>query len=329
MLDAMMSAGLGDDVYAEDPTINRLQEHAAALLGKEAAIFVPTGVMSNQLCLKVLTQPGDEVIVGRDSHIFNYETGAPALLSGVQLHTIADTAGVMPLEDIVEAIREDAYYLPRTAVIALEQTHNRQGGAVIPLEHIAAIAETARRHGVAMHLDGARLWNACVASGIAPREYAAPFDTISVCLSKGLGAPVGSVMVGSRRHIEVARHFRKIWGGGWRQAGILAAAGLHALEHHIDRLAEDHANAAAFAARLAASPGVQVLNTPATNIVLFALDGIPADEVERVAAERGLCVSAAFKGKLRAVFHLNVDRDDAIAAAEVLGAIAADAAARQ
>jgi threonine aldolase len=318
MIEAMASAEVGDDVYGEDATVNILEEKVAGLLGKERALFVPTGVMSNQLCLKVLTSPGDEVIVGESSHIFNYETGAPALLSGVQLHTIPDRGGMMDLDDIDEAVREEAYYLPRTSVIALEQTHNREGGSIIPMDRIEAIAATARSKGLNLHLDGARIWNASAASGIAPGEYAAHFDTVSVCLSKGLGAPVGSVMAGSARHVEMARKFRKIWGGGWRQAGILAAGGLYALRHNVERLADDHRNAARFAELLRDAPNVKVINTPRTNIVLFSIDGIATGEfVERLRA-RGVLVSAAFKGKLRAVFHKDVSAEQTEAAAVAL-----------
>ncbi len=326
MIQAMAGAPVGDDVYGEDPMVNLLQEKVAGMLGKEAGLFVPTGVMSNQLCLKVLTVPGDEVILGSSSHIFNYETGAAALLSGVQLHTVADDGGSMLLEDIDAAVREEAYYLPRTAVIAIEQTHNREGGTVAPLEHIEAIGAFARERGVAFHLDGARLWNASVASGISLESYAAPFDTVSVCLSKGLGAPIGSVMAGARNHIELARKFRKIWGGGWRQAGILAAAGLYALQHNIDRLAEDHAKAAEFARILEESPDVRLLRAPQTNIVLFAVEGVPADRFAASLAEQGVLVSAAFKGKLRAVFHLDVSMEESRRAATTIAAAASAAA---
>jgi threonine aldolase len=318
MKEAMVSTSLGDDVYGEDPTVNQLQEYVAGLLGKEQALFVPTGVMSNQLCLKALTQPGNEAIVGESSHIFNYETGAPALLSGIQLHTIPDPRGRMSLEDVDQAIREDAYYLPRTSVIAQEQTHNREGGAVIPLDVLQGVAGFAHERGIAAHLDGARLWNACVATGISPREYAAPFDTVSVCLSKGLGAPVGSVMVGSSRHIEIAHKFRKIWGGGWRQAGILAAAGLYALHNNVDRLAEDHRKAVAFVERLQSTEGVKVFGKPETNIVLFSVPGFDTHEFSSTLASRGVLISAAFKGKLRAVFHLDVSFEQSIEAADLI-----------
>ncbi len=322
MLEAMVTARVGDDVYGEDPTVNELQEYVAELLGKEAALFVPTGVMSNQLCLKVLTNPGDEVICGQACHIFNYETGAPALLSGVQLHTIPDPAGCLALEDVEEAIREDAYYLPRTSVIAMEQTHNRQGGAVIPFEHLTNVARLGQSRGIALHLDGARLWNASVATGIPPREYAAAFDTVSVCLSKGLGAPAGSVMAGNRELVTRAHKFRKIWGGGMRQAGILAAAGLYALRNNIPRLADDHANARAFAGALHGTPGLTVLHQPDTNIVLLGVAGVSAPAFEQAVAAHGVLVSAAFKGKLRAVFHMNVTASEALQAADAVRAAA-------
>jgi threonine aldolase len=317
---AMLEAPVGDDVYGEDPTVNALEERVAEMLGTERALFVPTGVMSNQLCLKALTRPGDEVIVGTNSHIFNYETGAPALLSGIQLHTIPDDAGWFGLDDVDGAIREAAYYLPRTSAIALEQTHNRAGGTVIPFDALRAIAAFGRERGIGMHLDGARLFNACVATGIAPRQYAEHFDTVSICLSKGLGAPIGSVLAGSREVVDIAYKFRKVWGGGWRQAGILASAGLHALDHHIDRLAEDHEKAALFARALDGHPQLSLPVAPQTNIVLLTVGGVDTTEFASRLAERGLLISAAFKGKLRAVFHMDVSADEATAAAELIRA---------
>ncbi|MEP7218724.1 MAG: GntG family PLP-dependent aldolase [Bacteroidota bacterium] len=322
MIAAMANAEVGDDVYGEDPTVNRLEERVAEMLGKEKALFVPTGVMSNQLCLKVLTSPGDEVILGESSHIFNYETGAPALLSGIQLHTVRNADGSMRLPDIESAVRENVYYMPKTSVIALEQTHNREGGTIVPIEDINAISRFGRTRGIALHLDGARIWNASVASGISPKDYASRFDTVSVCLSKGLGAPVGSLMAGSAQQIEMARHFRKIWGGGWRQAGILAAAGLYALDNNINRLAEDHKKAEEFAHHLEAAPKVHLLRHPQTNIVIFSAIGIAAEALTAAAEKRGLLISSAFKGKIRAVFHKDVSMDDAIIAAETIVKIA-------
>lgn len=317
---AMFDAEVGDDVYGEDVTVNRLEQRVARLLGKEAALFVPTGVMSNQLGLKSLTRPGDEVIVGSNSHIFNYETGAPALLSGVQLHTVCDDDGWMKDDDVDDAIREDAYYLPRTSVVALEQTHNRAGGTIIPFDVMTSLARFARGRGIATHLDGARLFNACVETGIAPDTYAKEFDTVSICLSKGLGAPVGSLLASTKERIEIAHRFRKVWGGGWRQAGILAAAGLYALDNNVDRLRDDHAKARAFAQAVAPHPRLQIPVVPTTNIVLLLVDGIDTSSFAERLAERGLLISAAFKGKLRAVFHMDVSIDDALMSAEILRA---------
>jgi len=315
---AMAEAAVGDDVYSEDPTIERLERTVAELLGKEAALFVPTGVMSNQLCLKVLTRPGDEVLLGSFSHIFNYETAAPAVLSGVQLHTLDDADGAPDPDDVAAAVREAVYYMPRTAVLALEQTHNRTGGRVIPLERIERFGEVAREHGLAFHLDGARLWNACEATGVEPARYASFFDTVSVCLSKGLGAPVGSVMAASRERVEMARHYRKMWGGGWRQAGILAAAGLHALEHHRAGLVQDHRNARTFYDALQSCSAILLDAPPETNIVVFGVQGGGVEELAQQLARRGVLISAAFKGRLRAVFHRDATGQDALAAAEAI-----------
>jgi threonine aldolase len=224
----------------------------------------------------------------------------------------------MSIDSIMQAIREDAYYLPKTSVIALEQTHNREGGAIIPMEQIEAVSRLGREQGIALHLDGARLWNACVASGTSALDYARHFDTVSVCLSKGLGAPVGSVMAGSAGHVEMAHRFRKIWGGGWRQAGLLAAAGLYALDNNIERLGEDHLKASAFADRLADAEGVEVIGSPETNIVLFSIPSHDTHVFSRLLAQQGVLVSAAFKGKLRAVFHLDVTLEESIAAADAI-----------
>ncbi|MCE7933400.1 MAG: aminotransferase class I/II-fold pyridoxal phosphate-dependent enzyme [Chlorobi bacterium CHB2] len=318
MIEAMLLAQLGDDVYSEDPTVNQLEEYVADLLGHEAALFVPTGVMGNQLCLKVLTNPGNEVLLGERSHIFNYETGAPALLSGVQVHTLPDDDGWMELPAIEAAIREDAYYLPQTTVIAVEQTHNRAGGSVIPMEHLRQIVELGRGKGIGLHLDGARLWNACVATGISPRQYASQFDTVSVCLSKGLGAPIGSVMASTAERVTLARKFRKVWGGGWRQAGILAACGLFGLRHQMDRLREDHQKAACFAEILSHSPMIEIPRSPETNIVVFKTVGFDLLRLADVMKGEGVWLSTAFKGLLRAVFHHDVTLEQSAHAAQAI-----------
>lgn len=313
MRTAMAAAEVGDDVFGEDPTVNRLQERAAALSGKEAALFVPSGIMANQLAVRLLTQPGDEVILESQAHIFHYEAGAGGALSGVQFNCIPGDRGLLDPDRVADAIRTDEYYLPPTRLICLENTHNRGGGTIYPLETIHAIAQTARRRGIALHLDGARIFNASVASGIPVAEYAAPFDTVSFCLSKGLGAPVGSMIATSLNRLPVLRRLRRMFGGGMRQAGILAAAGLYALDHHIERLAGDHTNAKTLAAALADIPGIAI--DPAhveTNIVIFdiAKSGFtPAQAVEELKKE-GVLVVPFGKTLLRAVTHLDVSSKD-------------------
>lgn len=318
MKEYMFSAEVGDDVYGEDPTINRLEEMVAAMLGKERALFVPTGVMGNQLCLKVLSEPGDEVIVGKNSHIFNYESGAPGVLSGIQLYTVEENEGMLDEEEVDRAIREREYHLPRTAVIAQEQTHNKKGGKTIPLAHIQQIANLAKENGAANHLDGARLWNAVAETGISPATWAAPFDTVSVCFSKALGAPIGSALVGSAAVVERAHRFRKMWGGGWRQAGILAAACIYALENNIERLRDDHAKARSFYTGISTAPGIELGTPPDTNIVLFNVPGLTTHAIAEAAAAEGVLISTAFKGMLRAVFHMDVSMAESEKAAKVL-----------
>ncbi len=308
---AMAEAEVGDDVYGEDPTVNRLQEAVAELLGKEAALFVPSGVMANQIALKVHTAPGDEVILNRLSHIYNYESGAPGLLSGVQLAPIDSDDGLLAADRVEAAVRPAMDVFPRTRLVCVENTLNKGGGAVYPLERIDAVAAVARRHGLALHLDGARLWHASVASGVAERDYAARFDTAWVALSKGLGAPVGSVLAGPADLIGEARRYRKLFGGGMRQAGVLAAAGLYALEHHRPRLAEDHAKAKRLAEGIAELPGFAV--DPAaveTNIVLFDVEaGDAAPVVERLGKE-GVLLTPFGPATVRATTHRDVAMAD-------------------
>jgi len=318
---AMAEAAVGDDVFAEDPTVNLLQQKVAELLGKPAALYVPSGVMSNQLAIKVHTQPGDEVIVEKDSHIFNYETGAPSILSNIQLHTIPGHRGVLRAEQLAPAVRPAAYYMPRTTLICLENTHNRAGGTVYPIEEIKRIRGFAGALGIKMHLDGARLWNACVASGLAPREYAQQFDTVSVCFSKGLGAPVGSALVGTEDAIQRARRFRKIFGGGMRQAGIIAAGALYALENHVERLKEDHEKARVFAERVARNPAFQIdLGSVQTNIVVIDISntGKSTNEVLDVLRSKGVLLTDANVTSIRAVMHLDVSAEQVSRAADIL-----------
>ena len=312
MREAMIAAEVGDDVYGEDPTVNRLQERIAELLGKESALFVPSGVMANQLAIKVQTQPGDEAIVESDSHIYNYETAGAAFLSNVQLCTIKGNRGILKAEQIAQAIRPTVYYNPKTSLICLENTHNKAGGTIYPLEEIQKIHDLARNRKLALHLDGARLWNASVATGIAPKEYARFFDTVSVCFSKGLGAPVGSILAGTREKIESARKYRKIFGGGMRQVGILAAGALFALDHNYERLKEDHEKARRLAKELSDLSGINLdLNSVQTNIVIFNISGRSekAEEIIQKLKANGVLISEMGISALRVVTHLDVSME--------------------
>ncbi len=323
---AMAAADVGDDVYAEDPTVNRLQERVAELLGKEAALCTPSGVMANQIAVKCHTQPGDEVIVEERGHIFNYETAGAAFLSNVQIRPVRGVRGALRVEDIVPAIRSAVYYNPRTTLICLENTHNSAGGTVYPLDEMKRVHAFSRTEHLAVHLDGARLWNAAVASGIPLSTWAACADTVSVCFSKGLGAPVGSAIAGSAETIARARTIRKIYGGGMRQAGILAAAALYALDHHVDRLAEDHAKARILAEQAVEAPGVSVdLDGVQTNIVIMDVQqsGRTAAEIIRRAKEQGVLLSDMGPTVVRAVTHMDVTLEQTRAAAAVLRTVLA------
>ncbi len=318
MRQAMASAEVGDDVYGEDPTVNRLQTRVAELLGKEAALFVPSGVMANQLGIKVHTAPGDEVLVERQSHIFNYESGAPGLVCGVQLNVLDGERGLLTADEVEAAIRPGHYWEPRPALVCLENTVNKAGGVVYPLERLEAIAETAHARGLKAHLDGARLWNASAASGIAEEEYAAPFDAVWVALSKGLGAPVGSVLVGSEEDIRKARRYRKMLGGGMRQAGILAAAGLYAIEHHRPLLSEDHTRAKRLAEGIAALDAFALdPEKVETNIFMFDVKKGGAQPVVDALAESGVLLSVFGPQTIRATTHRDVSEEDIDAALAV------------
>jgi threonine aldolase len=318
---AMQAAEVGDDVFGEDPTVNHLQERVAALLGKEAALFVPSGTMSNQICVKAHTQPGDELLCEAGCHIYNNEAGGPAVLSGVMCRTIAGDHGVLDLSQLEDKIRPVDDHMVRTRLVALENTHNRGGGRVYPLEKIRAISSWARLQGLLMHLDGARLWNAIVATGIQAVEWAKHFDSVSVCFSKGLGAPIGSALAGTQEFVTRARRIRKLLGGGMRQAGIAAAAALYALEHHAERLAEDHRNAQVLAQAIADTPGLR-LDPPQveTNLIWFEVDPefATAKEVAANLQQRGILVSAAGRYRLRACTHLDVSAAQAERAASTI-----------
>lgn len=306
MREAMAAAPVGDDVYGEDPSVQELQRVAAERLGTEAALFVPSGSMGNQASLRTLTRPGDVVLAGRDAHLLLYEAGAPAALWGVQVRTIG-RGGLCDGDDVRRALTPpDAHHAP-ARVLALENTHNRAGGRIFPLDMLRDAAAAAREAGLGLHLDGARLWNAVVATGVPAAQWAAPFDTVTFCFSKGLGAPVGSVVCGSAERIREVHRARKLLGGGMRQAGILAAAALHALEHHVDRLADDHANARRLAEGLEGL-GLRVDPKPETNMVYFEVGDAPA--FARALGGRALRVGAVGARHCRAVCHLDVSRDD-------------------
>jgi threonine aldolase len=324
MRKAMFEAQVGDDVLGEDPTANALQEKAAALLGKEAALFVASGTMGNQLSIKAHTQPGDDVIIEAGGHAMNYEGGASAVLSSVQFSTIPGTRGVFDAADVEAAIHNEDVHLSVSRLVIIENTHNRGGGTVFPLENILRIREVATKKGLRMHMDGARLWNACVASGISPQEYAAPFDSVSVCLSKGLGCPVGSLVAGSGDFIKRVHRFRKLVGGGMRQIGFLAAAGIYALDHHIGRLEEDHRKAKKLAQGLAGIKNILIHPEEVeTNILFF--DVSPAErtahEVAAALQEKGVRVHPTAKTRIRCVAHLDVSFDEIDRALEVIAGV--------
>jgi threonine aldolase len=311
MRTAIAQAEVGDDVFGEDPTVRRLEAATAAVLGKEAALFVPSGTMANQVAIRTHTEPGDELLVEANAHIYYYEAGAPAALSGVLCRCLSGRRGQFDGADVEAALRPADPHFPRTRLVCIENTHNRGGGSVWPLDRILEVAAVAKAHSLRLHLDGARLWNAAAATGVSESAYAAPFDSVTVCFSKGLGAPVGSALAGSAALIERARRFRKMFGGGMRQAGILAAAALHALEHHRTRLAEDHSNARALAAGLRQLPGIDLdPDGPETNLVMFRVSGRPAPALVRALDAAGVRVLATGPATIRAVTHLNVSRAD-------------------
>lgn len=303
---AMFSAPLGDDVYGEDPTVNELQQFAADYFGMEAALFCASGTQTNQIAINVHVKPGGEVICHEESHIYKYEGGGIAKNSGASVRLLTGNRGRLTAEDIGQWIMPDDVHFPVTQLISLEDTANRGGGAVYDFEEIKRISQLAKQHDLPLHLDGARLFNALRVNGIAPKEYASHFDSISICLSKGLGAPVGSLLLGKSDFIHKARRVRKVMGGGMRQAGFLAAAGLHALKHHVERLDEDHRHALRLGDALATRSWVKNLVPVETNIVVIELLH-PADRDRFIArfAEEQIRVSAFGPGMIRLVTHLD------------------------
>ncbi|MBU0641103.1 MAG: low-specificity L-threonine aldolase [Planctomycetes bacterium] len=308
----LAEAEVGDDVLGDDPTVNRLQEHMAVFLGQPAALFVPSGSMANQVAIRAATEAGDEIIADITTHSYNYEAAGFAGVSGCSMRLLAGQRGVFTPADVAAAIRPPDHHFPRSRLVIIENTNNGGGGTTWPLENVADVCALARQHKLHVHLDGARLMNACVATGLKPTDYTRHVDSVSMCFSKGLGAPVGSIIAGSSAFVERARRFRKMLGGGMRQAGILAAAALYAVEHNVERLAEDHANARRLATAVAELPGIRL--NPAeveTNIIIFEVDrrlGTAADFVQRL-RERGVWVLPTEPQRVRAVTHLDVSRE--------------------
>lgn len=309
MLEAMMKADVGDDVLGDDPTVNRLQKKVAECFGKEAGLFVPSGTMSNQIAIRTHTEPGQEVICDSGAHIYNFEGGGPALLSGVQIRPIFSHTGIIDPEKIEENLRfEDNVHHAPTALIEVENTHNRGGGTIIPIKNIQDIRKIADKYELPMHLDGARIWNAYVATDIPLHEYARYFESVSVCFSKGLGAPVGSILLGSAEFIHKAKRWRKVFGGGMRQSGYLAAAAEYAFENHVDRLIEDHTRAAYFANKLSKLKGLTIdLQAVQTNIVMIDTVGCNAPDLQQKLKKHGVDILPVSPTRLRAVFHLHID----------------------
>ena len=328
MRTAIADAVVGDDVYHDDPTVNRLEAQVADLLGKQEAMFIPTGTMSNQIAVRMHTQPGDSIILEASAHIASHEMGGAAHHSGVTLKRIEGSLGVFTADDLRSQVPVPhpslpAYLFEPHTLVCLENTHNEAGGTIWPLEAIESVTLAARDLGIANHLDGARLWNASAATGIDPARYASAFDTVSVCFSKGLGAPIGSALVGDADFIAEARRFKQMFGGGFRQAGLLAAGALYALEHNRERLTDDHANAQRFAAALAEFEDISVdLDSVQTNIVYFDVAD-PATIVD-ACLDAGIAMLVLGPNRIRAVFHLDVSMADTDKAVEVIGEVVAD-----
>jgi threonine aldolase len=317
----MAAAEVGDDVFDEDPTVHQLQDRVAELLGTEAALFVPSGTMANQICVRVHTRPGDELICETTSHVYVWEAGGPAALSGVATRPVDGDYGVLDVGQLADKVRPDSEHYARTRLVVLENTHNRGGGRVYPLEKCRAVADWARRNDLASHLDGARLWNAHVATGVPLADWCRPFDSVTVAFSKGLGAPIGSAVAGTKEIVAQARRARKLFGGHMRQVGILAAAALHAIENHLCKLADDHRNARVLAAAIADTPGLR-LDPPAveTNLVWFEVDPAlaPAPVVAARLREKGVLVHVGGPTTLRACTHLDVSAAQAEHAAQTI-----------
>ncbi len=320
---AIANAEVGDDVFGDDPTVIALQKRVASLLNKEAALFVPSGTMGNFLGVAALLDPGDELILERQCHIMNYEVSSVATLHGVQLNALDGDRGVMTSAQIEPHIKTQSLHTPGTRVIAMENTHNRAGGRVYPIEEMRRIKALAEKHGLRVHLDGARLWNAHVASGVSLAEYASCADTVNMCFSKGLGAPVGSILVSNAAVIEKAHRLRKRLGGALRQVGVLAAAALHAVDHHIERMVDDHKHAKRLASFVEQVPGLSILFPVETNIVVVRVDesAFSTDALLTQLKQRGVLAVPFGAGRIRMVTHLDVSSDDIDRAGEALLAL--------
>jgi len=321
MLAAIFSARVGDDVFCEDPTVNELEERIARDLGKEAGLFVPSGTMANQIAIRLHCRPGEELLAEENAHIILWEGGGPAVLSGVTVRPLPGRDGILEASQFEGKVRADDIHSVQTRLVCLENTHNRGGGSIYPIETVRAIADWARGNNLGMHLDGARLANAVVATGIPFREWAKSFDTINICFSKGLGAPVGSALVGSKEMIRRARRVRKLFGGAMRQAGLLAAACLYALDHNMERLAEDHANAKIVADAITATPGLRVTSAKVeTNMIWFEAEKNrgSAHDVAAKLKEKGVLVAPLGEQTMRAVTHLDVNRSQCERAAAAI-----------
>jgi len=322
MRKVIAEAVVGDDVHGDDPTVKELEQRTAQILGKPAALYVPSGIMANQVALRTHTTGGDEILLDANAHIYYYEAGGPAALSGVMCHLLNGERGIFTADDVKRALRPKDIHFPRTSLVCLENTHNRGGGSIWPIEQIADVEKTARQANLKLHLDGARLWNASAATGIPESEYAHYFDSVSVCLSKGLGAPVGSVLAGTEEFIDRAQHYRRQFGGGMRQAGIIAAGGLYALENHRRCLVEDHKNAKTLAQALVDLPGVEVdPKIVETNIIFFKVTCMTAPDLAKNLHDAGVHVLALGPDSIRLVTHLDVSTEQINQAIEIFGKI--------
>lgn len=311
MREYMAKTEVGDEQLGEDPSVNRLNAMVAELLGKDEAIYLPSGLMANQISFAVHCNPGDEIIMDKTAHPIHYEGGAVAVISRASIRPLDGRRGIFSVEQLKEAIRTPDYHDPQSRLVSVEQTSNLGGGAIWPLDTIREVCWVAKEHGLATHMDGARLLNAVAATGISAREYAAPFDSVWIDLSKGLGAPVGSVLAGSKNFINKARYWKQRLGGAMRQAGIIAAGGIYALEHNVERLKEDNENARRLAEGIAGLPQIELApSTVETNIVLFNIKGLSAEEFSNRLLSKGVRMTVMGQHLMRAVTHLDVSRDD-------------------